>query len=75
MKPIHYNVHLEPDLEKFVFSGITEIEIDLENPSEEIILNGKDILIQKCDVKREDDLKECSFGFKEKKEEITIKLP
>lgn len=75
MKPIHYNLHLEPDLVNFIFSGLTEIEIDLEEPAEEIILNGKDILIQKCDVKREDDLKECSFDFKEKKEEIVIKLP
>jgi tricorn protease interacting factor F2/3 len=75
MKPIHYNVHLEPDLENFVFSGLTEIEIDLENPTEEIILNGKDILIQKCELIRDDDLKECNFDFKEKKEEITIQLP
>ncbi len=75
MKPIHYNVHLEPDLDNFVFSGLTEIEIDLENPTEEIILNGKDILIQKCELIRDDDLKDCNFDFKEKKEEITIQLP
>ncbi len=75
MKPIHYNIHLEPDLVNFVFSGSTEIEIDLENPSEEIILNGKDILIQKCDVIQGDILKECNFDFKEEKEEFTIRLP
>ena len=75
MKPIHYNIHLEPDLVNFVFSGLTEIEIDLEDPTEELILNGKDILIQKCDVIRGDDLKDCNFEFREKKEEITIRLP
>jgi len=75
MKPIHYNVHLEPDLENFVFSGLTEIEIVLENSTKEIILNGKDILIQKCEVIRGDDLKDCNFDFKKKKEEFTIRLP
>ncbi|QEE14734.1 M1 family metallopeptidase [Promethearchaeum syntrophicum] len=75
MKPIHYNIHLEPDLENFVFSGLAEIEIDLENPSEKIILNGKDMVIQKCNMIRGDNVKECSFNFEEKNEEITIKLP
>ncbi|MHA1720417.1 MAG: M1 family metallopeptidase [Promethearchaeota archaeon] len=75
MKPIHYNIHLEPDLEKFVFNGQTEIEIDLENPSEEIVLNGKDISIQKCELILGNDFKECTFEIKKKKEEIIIHLP
>ncbi len=75
MKPIHYNIHLEPDLLNFVFSGSTEIEIDLENPTEEIILNGKDIMIQKCEVNQENEIKECQFKFEKKKEEFTITLP
>jgi aminopeptidase N len=75
MKPIHYYLHFEPDLVNFVFSGLTEIEIDLENPTEEIILNGKDLTIQKCEVIQGDVLKECDFDFNGKKEEIMIRLP
>ncbi len=75
MKPIHYNIHLEPDLVNFVFSGLTEIELDLENPTEEIVLNGKDLTIEKCEVNQENEFKDCQFKFKKKKEEITITLP
>ena len=75
MKPIHYNLHFEPDLVNFVFNDLTEIDMDLENPTEDIILNGKDLTIQKCEVIQGDVLKECNFDFNGKKEEIMITLP
>ena len=28
IKPIHYRIHLEPDLEKFLFAGRTEILVE-----------------------------------------------
>ena len=40
MKPTKYKVHLEPNLQNFVFDGFAEIEIETEEPTSEIPLNS-----------------------------------
>ena len=38
--PYRYNVHLLPDLEKFTFKGKVTIEVNVNKPTREILLNA-----------------------------------
>ena len=43
IKPILYDVHLQPDLEKFKFGGNVKIKIKVEEQVEYIIINAKEL--------------------------------
>ncbi|WXG40557.1 MAG: M1 family metallopeptidase [Candidatus Freyarchaeum deiterrae] len=75
MEPVHYKIHLEPDLDSFTFQGATDIEITAENSVDRIILNANDLDLQSCKVKKGEEYLECIFSFDSKNEEVTINLP
>lgn len=41
--PIHYRVRLEPDLEKFTFTGEVEIDLDVKEASKSVTVNALDL--------------------------------
>jgi tricorn protease interacting factor F2/3 len=75
MNPIHYKIRLEPDLDKFTFHGITEIEIMTEESVDRVTLNAVDLSFNSCTVKIGEEELECTFSLDPKKEEATINLP
>jgi tricorn protease interacting factor F2/3 len=75
MEPLHYKIHLEPNIESFAFQGTTVIEIKAEKSVGQIILNASDLSLQSCKVKKGEKYSECTFSFDSKSEEITINLP
>jgi tricorn protease interacting factor F2/3 len=75
MKPLHYSIHLEPDLESFTFKGKVGVEIKTDKSADQVILNANDLTFQSCKVKKEDKFLDCEFSFNAGKQEITIKLP
>jgi tricorn protease interacting factor F2/3 len=75
VNPVHYKIHLEPDLESFTFQGITVIEIIAENPIDKITLNAKDLAFRSCKVKQNEKYLECTLSTDSKKEEVTVSLP
>lgn len=75
MEPLHYKIHLEPDLETFTFQGTTVIEIMAKNSVDQIILNAKDLSLQSCIFKKAEKYGECIFSFDSENEEVIIKLP
>ena len=54
MKPLNYKIHLEPNLETFIFAGRTEIEIDSEKSVDKVVLNANDLNFRSCKVKTVD---------------------
>lgn len=50
VKPLHYDIYLEPNLETFKFKGITKIDIEAEKPVKEFTLNAKELEIEKCEI-------------------------
>jgi aminopeptidase 2 len=50
LKPIHYDVTLEPDFEKFTFEGKVLIDLDVVKDSKTISLNTVDIKIHSTSV-------------------------
>ncbi|WP_371802382.1 M1 family metallopeptidase [Candidatus Lokiarchaeum ossiferum] len=78
MKPIHYNLSLEPDLTAFTFKGKSQVEIDLEVPASTVCIHGKDLEIQVCNLRKESassPVSRCDFDFDQKQQQIIVKLP
>ncbi len=73
--PIHYNIHLEPDLSTFKFNGSTEIHINSTEPVNEIELNVHELAIWKCLLKKDEKDVECSFNVNPQKQTLSINLP
>ena len=45
IRPIHYKLSLEPDLERFRFAGTAEITLETGSDIDEITLNAIDLNI------------------------------
>ncbi len=75
IKPIHYSIHLEPDLRTFLFAGTTEILMQADRPVREICLDAVELAFWNCRVKLEEEFADCPFSFDPQKEEITVRLP
>ena len=75
IKPIHYSIHLEPDLHTFKVDGITEITISASEPVDKVIINAHELAIWKCQVKLNEKLLDCSFSLQPKEQELVIDLP
>ncbi len=75
IKPINYNILLEPDLKNFKFAGLTEILVEAAKPVREIILNLLELAVRSCRVRVGDELLDCPFLIDPKKEEMKIYLP
>ncbi|MDO8522895.1 MAG: M1 family metallopeptidase [bacterium] len=46
IEPVHYNISLAPDLEKFTFLGFETVTIDILKPTKKITLHAVDIKIK-----------------------------
>lgn len=75
MKPIHYNIHLEPDLEKFTFDGKVTIEVQADEPVHEVCLNARDLEIKRCSLLVNDRTQDCEFSYLPERQELCISLP
>ncbi|MHA1452687.1 MAG: M1 family metallopeptidase, partial [Promethearchaeota archaeon] len=75
MEPKHYFLHLEPDLETFVFSGITQIKIHSAENVIKIVLNAKTLNILSCKIKTGEEYVTCDFDYDDDKEELVVKYP
>jgi hypothetical protein len=53
IRPIHYKIHLEPDLAKFQFTGKVELLLAVPLPASEVTLNLLDLAIWKCTLTSE----------------------
>ncbi len=75
LNPINYKIHLEPDLNRFKFSGTTEILLKALQPVHEITLNAKELTFWACAVLIDHEFVECSISVDPQKEEIKVFLP
>jgi aminopeptidase N len=75
VKPNHYKIHLEPDLERFTFEGSVEIYLDAPEPTGAVSLNVLDLALWDCRVLLGGELKACAFSVDPQREMVTIALP
>ena len=52
--PVHYDLHLEPDLETFTFEGSVSIRIGITDTLDEIVLNAAEIDMKSMVLRGED---------------------
>lgn len=75
INPIHYSIHLEPDLKNFTFTGEAEILMEAVSPVREISLHILELAIWSSKVGEGDGFVDCPFSVDPKKEEMRIYLP
>jgi len=75
IQPLHYHLHLEPDLKSFLFQGRAEITFEASEPVNDIRLNALELAIWDCAVKQDDRWETCAFRYDPKQETITVVLP
>jgi tricorn protease interacting factor F2/3 len=75
VKPVHYTVHLEPDLTAWTFSGRIEISLAASRPVNQITLNAKELSVLSCKLLREQGLIECPFSVDAEGEVVVVRLP
>lgn len=51
--PLHYSLHLDPDLEKFVYSGNVAIDVEAAAATSEVTLNGNFLTINSASLDNE----------------------
>jgi len=72
MRPLHYHLHLEPDLDSFTFEGQVEIMLETDGPAREIRLNCLELAVWECAVKDGDNWRPCTFCLEPEKEILRI---
>jgi len=75
IRPIHYKIHLEPDLAKFRFTGKVELLLEVPSPASEVSLNILELAIGKCTLTTEAQSEDCGFSVDPRKEELSIVFP
>ncbi len=73
--PVNYQIHLEPDLDTFRFSGRVEITMKTEQAVDQVCLNVLELAIWECLLKTGDDTVSCSFSVDPKQQEMTVTFP
>src|SRR5262245_42548262 len=51
VEPTHYDIELEPDLEKFTFSGSESISLLVRKPVSRIMLHAMDLKVSKAELR------------------------
>lgn len=70
IKPIHYNIYLEPDLENFTFQGEEEIKIKVSKPTSKIKLHSAEIEIFSVHLVSKKDIKAQKIDYDEHDESV-----
>jgi len=75
IRPIHYKIHLKPDLVNFTFEGTCALQLNTNEAVSEIALNVLEIAIWRCRFRRGDHFLECAYLVDPGKEELHVVLP
>ena len=75
IRPIHYKIHLKPDLVNFTFEGTCALQLNTNEAVSEIALNVLEIAIWRCRFRQGDHFLECAYLVDPGKEELQVVLP
>ncbi len=74
--PKHFRIHLEPNLDTFIFDGIVEVKLTSDEPTTTVVMNSFELTYQKIEVDFGNGFEDVkSYKLDESKQEITIELP
>ncbi|MDP3963995.1 MAG: M1 family metallopeptidase [bacterium] len=75
VRPLHYAITLEPDLERFVFSGKIAVEITISEPTDRITLHAVDLTILEAYVDRGGRRSQATWKQEAGREELSLEFP
>jgi tricorn protease interacting factor F2/3 len=75
LRPRHYHLRIEPDLDRFEFSGTVRIRFEAAAPVDEITLNLLELAVWHCAVAAEEGDLHCAFSVHPEAEEMRVRLP
>ena len=76
VRPTHYQITLQPDMEKFTFDGLEVIDIDVQEPTSEISLNAAELRVPSGMVIRDGRwIQASSINVDEDNETVTLTFP
>lgn len=75
VNPINYKIHLEPDLNRFLFSGRVEILVQADKAIDVLSLNILDLAIWRAKARVGKEYVSCPFSVDPKKETLRISFP
>ncbi len=75
LRPVHYTLHIEPDLSQFRFGIRTEILFEPANAVEEITLNALDLAVKTCQAQCDNTFEDCAFVLEPENEMLRVVLP
>ncbi len=75
LRPLHYQLSISPDLDRFRFDGRVVIEFESDRPESEVVLNTLELAVWQCGLLMDDGLKPCTFYADPAKESLAIRLP
>ena len=74
--PIHYYLTIEPDLQRFLFTGQVILQAHAEIATETIVLDCAEIAVWECWIKTDLEPEEtCRFALDPANERLTVHLP
>ncbi|CAB5144392.1 Leucyl aminopeptidase (EC [Olavius algarvensis associated proteobacterium Delta 3] len=75
MRPLHYHIRIDTDLDRFRFSGTATIRFHADRPSRYILLNSLELAVWKVISQEDRGDTPCSFRIDPEKETVAIDLP
>lgn len=70
-----YHIQIEPDLDRFIFSGLAEITIHASQPTKTVRLNALELSINHCSVRVKAHSQACRYRLDSSIEALIIELP
>ena len=70
-----YHIQIEPDLDRFIFSGLAEITINASKPIKAVRLNALELSINHCSVRVKARGQACTYRLDSSIEALFIELP
>lgn len=74
MRPLHYDLQLDVDLEQSLFRGSVTVDIETQGPIQDVELNLVDLTVRGCVLGREDP-EPCEFRVDPQSETLHILIP
>ena len=72
VRPNKYNITLEPNLTEFTFTGTVAVEFTVQQPTDKIVVNSKELTIQSVNVDGENVT--TSIDFNVEQETVTFQF-
>ena len=76
VRPVHYQITLQPHMEKFTFDGLEVIDIDVKETTSEIILNAADLRVPAAMLIKDGQwIRAESITLDEDRQTVTLAFP